>query len=151
MTENTNGHNSSASRTAGIHLARGRYIVLNSPLAPPEQNGNWFHTPESHREVQFAELLSGGLADLVRGPRGDLEFLVYRDGVGTYQRIVADGTRTLVPPNVDRSLLEAVRWPSFVEANDEPRLLLSDIKDLLKHYLELADLDYDIVAHFALS
>jgi hypothetical protein len=151
MTENTNGHNGSGSRTAGIHLSRGRHGVLNSPFAPPGQNGNWFHTPASRREVQFAELLSGGLADLVRGPQGDLQFLVYRDGVGTYQRTVADGTRTLVPPNVDRSLLEAVRWPSFVEANDAPCLLLSEIKDLLKHYLELADLDYDIVAHFALS
>jgi hypothetical protein len=150
MTENTNGHNSSGSSTATIHLSRGRHSVLNSPLAPPGQNGNWFHT-ESQTEVQFAELLSGGLADLVRGPQGDLEFLTYRDGVGTYQRSVADGTRTLVPPNVDRSLIEAVRWPSFVEANDASRLLLSDIKDLLKHYLELADLDYDLVAHFALS
>lgn len=149
-----NGHDYSGSRTASalIDLQSGRPIVLDTPFAPPMlQNGNWFHTQESHREIQFAELCSGGLVDIVRGPQGDLEFLVYRDGVGTHQRFVADGTRILVPPNVDRSLLEAVRWPSFVEANDAPRLLLNEIKDALKGYLELADPDYDLVAHFALS
>jgi hypothetical protein len=127
-------------------------IVLDTSLAPTrQQNGTWFHRQGSPRETQFAELCSGGLVDIVRGPQGDLEFLNYRNGVGTRQRSIADGGITLVPPNVDRSLVEAVRWPSFVDANDAPRLLLNDIKDVLKHYSELADPDYDIVAHFALS
>jgi hypothetical protein len=35
--------------------------------------------------------------------------------------------------------------------NDTPGSLLNDIKNLLRTYLELADRDYEIGAHFVLS
>jgi hypothetical protein len=88
--------------------------------------------------------------DLVLGPSGSLSLLIYRNGKATVRDYFSDGGTTLVPPPVDRSLAEAVRWPTFVDTNETPRQLLDDMKRVLRQYVDLDDRDYDLVAHFSL-
>ena len=88
--------------------------------------------------------------DLVRKPSGNLSLIIYRDGKATVQDYLSDGGTMLVPPKVDQSLAEAVRWPTFVDANDTPRQLLDDMRRVLRQYVDLDDEEYDLVAHFSL-
>src|SRR5271169_3237680 len=153
MRERKNGCNNGRSEMTSplIHLLDGHAVVVESPRARGKrQIGQGTFPSAPSRAVQFARLHSGGLVDLVLGPSGSLSLLIYRNGKATVRDYFSDGGTTLVPPKVDRSLAEAVRWPTFVNANDTPRQLLDDMKCVLRQYVDLDDRDYDLVAHFSL-
>jgi len=134
-----------------IHMLDGRAVAVESPRARSKGHiGQGALPSTSSRAVQFARLQSGGLVDLVREPSGNLSLLIYRNGKATVRDYLSDGGTTLVPPKVDQSLAEAVRWPTFVDANDTPRQLLDDMKCMLRQYVDLDGRDYDLVAHFSL-
>jgi len=151
--EHHNGRNNGRSEVTNplIHMPDGSAVGIESPRARGNGHiGRGAPPSTSSRAVQFARLKSGDLVDLVREPSGNLSLIIYRDGKTTVQDCLSDGGTTLVPPKVDRSLAEAVRWPTFVDANDTPRQLLDDMKCALRQYVDLDDRDYDLVAHFSL-
>jgi hypothetical protein len=134
-----------------IQMPDGRAVVVESPRARGNGKIAQGAFPSvSSRAVQFARLQSGDLVDLVLGPSGSLSLLIYRNGKATVRDYLSDGGVTLVPPKVDRSLAEAVRWPTFADTNDTPHQLLDDMKSRLRQYVDLDDRDYDLVAHFCL-
>ena len=153
MRERRNDGNNGRSEMTNplIHMPDGSAVVVESPRAKGKGHiGQGALPSTSSRAVQFARLQSGGLVDLVREPSGNLSLLIYRNGKATVRHYLSDGGTTLVPPKVDQSLAEAVRWPTFVEANETPRQLLDDMKCVLRQYVDLDDRDYDLVAHFSL-
>jgi hypothetical protein len=153
MRERGNGGNNGRSDATNpiIHLLDGHAVVVESPRARGKgQIGQGAFPSAPSRAVQFASLPSGGLVDLVLGPSGSLSLLIFRNGKATVRDYFSDGGTTLVPPTVDRSLAEAVRWPTFVETNETPRQLLDDMKCVLRQHVDLDDRDYDLVAHFSL-
>lgn len=153
MQERKNGCNNGRSEMTNplIHLLDGHAEVVESPRKKGRgQIGQGAFPSAPFLPVQFARLPSGGLVDLVLGPSGSLSLLIYRNGKATVRDYFSDGRRTLVPPTVDRSIAEAVRWPTFVDTNETPRQLLDDMKRLLRQYVDLDDRDYDLAAHFSL-
>jgi hypothetical protein len=153
---NGNGHNvHSQAIERLIYLPDGRSIALEDPTTKiARRDDNVPHVPLTqppHREVQFAPLAAGGLVDLVRGQRGDLEFVVYRDGATSIQGSVEDGGVILMPPSGDYALLQAVRYPKCVAACETPQALLAEIREFLQHYLEIGEAESKLVAYFALS
>lgn len=138
-----------------IYLPDGRPIALEDPTrrtARRDDNEPCLSvTQPPHQEVQFAPLAAGGLVDLVRGQLGDLALVVYRDGAASVQGSVRDGDAILVPPSVDYSLLQAVRFPESVTACETPQALLGEIRRFFQHYLEIGEAESKIGAYFALS
>jgi hypothetical protein len=151
---NGRGNGQSETSTTLINLPDGRSLPLEVVNLPKGgRNGHTKLPPAAQsltQETQFEVLPDGTLVDLVRERSGDLGFVVCRDGTPTFHSAFQNGDVTLIPPKVHRSYVDAVRLPKMLGARETPRILLSEIDDVLCTYLDLDTSHRKLVGYFAL-
>src|SRR4051812_33171670 len=112
------------------HMQQSNLSVLltdgrSLPIQFLSKNIDSHHTGIS-REVEFAQLPSGTLIDLVRDSSGKLVFAVFEDGKTTLHDKVKYEDITFITPQVHSSLMRAVRFPTRLGATSTARELLLD-------------------------
>lgn len=152
-TRRNNQGRQSERATSAIRLTNGGLVPLKviTSLAPTA-SGTFRSAAarELERETEFREFADGTLMDLVRDSSGNLTFVLFKNGSFTLQSKVQDGKLTLVPPQIHKSLRDAVCFPMAMGENLTARELLREIDDVLSAYIDFDSSDRKLLGYFTL-
>jgi hypothetical protein len=139
--------------TSTIRLKNGSLVPLEVITSFAPTAGGIVRSPADGKLEHasgFRKFSDGTLMDLVRDSSGNLTFLLFQNGAFTLHSKVQDGNLTLVPPQIHRSLTDAVCFPMAIGENHTARELLGQIDDVLCTYTDFNSSDRKLLGYFAL-
>ena len=122
----------SESATTAIRLRNGSVVPLEVITSLPTTASQTFRSAaagELERETDFRKFADGTLMELVRDSSGNLTFGLFQNGTFTLHSRVQDGNLPLVPPQIHRSLKDAICFPMAMGENHTAQELLGQIND----------------------
>lgn len=158
----SNGHNALKSASApdlALPLDGTPHVLSEIGGKGNGRNGNRTVAADAHpmgstepTTMQFEAFADGTIADLVRDAAAPekLKLVIWQSGQFHIQSEFCHAGRVLIPCPIEPSLLAAVRLPTAVLPCGNALHMLGQIKDCIRHYVDLTDDELHLASSFVL-